>query len=113
MRRSIGLDVVDRFVDALHDPHRADQIEKLSSEIIGRSIGATLVDVSAFLAETAITVRELIGLQPGDIIQTTKPVNESLIVRVEGRNKFRASVGRHKKNRAVKITGSATDEERL
>ena len=91
---------------------RRSMAEDRTGDIAHRLSGAQ-VELQAYLAETRITVRDLLGLQPGDVIQTTKPVNEGLIVRVEGRNKFRACVGRHKENRAVRITGSATEEDRL
>ncbi len=83
------------------------------AQIIGRNIGATRVSLGAFLAETTITVRELLGLQPGDIIQTAKPVGGDMVVQVRGENMFAGKIGRHKDNRAVKITRRAEVEEPL
>jgi len=83
------------------------------SEDIARGIGVTKVGLTAYLAETTITVRELLTLQPGDIVQTQKPVNSDLILQVEGCNKFAGELGRHKDNRAMKITRLAEVEERL
>ena len=51
---------------------RRSAAEDRTEEITGRLAGAEL-EVQAYLAETTITVRDLLGLQPGDIIQTTKP----------------------------------------
>ena len=83
------------------------------SEALGRGIGATDVDITVFLAETEITMRELHTLQPGDIIQTTKPANAELIMQVRGKNKFAGRMGRHKDNLAIKITRRAEVEESL
>lgn len=83
------------------------------TEIIARGLGTTLVDVVGYLGETTITVRELLTLQPGDIIQTSKPVNGELILQVEGENKFAGRLGRHKENVAIKITRRAEVEEAL
>jgi flagellar motor switch protein FliM len=83
------------------------------TENIARALGATFVTVVAYLAETTITVGELLTLQPGDIIQTTKPMQSEIIVRVEGENKFAGKIGRHKENLAVKVTRPAEVEERL
>lgn len=91
---------------------RRSTAENRAGEIAHRLNGAE-VELQAYLAETTITVRDLLGLQPGDIIQTAKPATEDAIVQVEGRNKFRADLGRHKQNRAVKLTGPASDDDKL
>jgi len=83
------------------------------AEDIGRGLGATDVTAVAYLAETSITLNELLTLQPGDIIQTTKPVNSEIILRVEGENKFAGRIGRHKDNLAARITRQAEVEEPL
>ena len=91
---------------------RRAAVEDKSGEI-ARALGATYVDVVAYLAETAITVGELLSLQPGDIVQTTKPFNGEIILQVKGENKFAGKIGRHKDNLAVKITRRAEMEEPL
>jgi len=83
------------------------------SDAIARGLGATHVDVAGFLAETTMTVRELLTLQTGDIIQTTKPTTGPIILQVGGENKFAGSLGRHKDNVAIKITRRAEVEESL
>ena len=83
------------------------------TEEIARGIGATEVDVAAYLAQTTITVREFLGLQVGDIIQTTKPSAGEIILQVEGENKFAGRLGRHNENLAVKITRRAEVEESI
>lgn len=82
-------------------------------EAIGRGLGATHVEVSAFMAETSITLEELIGLQPGDIIQTMKPREGQMILRVRDQNIFAGILGRNKKSRAIKIIRRAEVEEPL
>ena len=83
------------------------------SKELGQSINATSVNVVAYLAETTITMSELMTLQPGDIIQTTKPADGDIILQVEGENKYAAKLGRHKDNLAAKITRRAEVEENL
>ncbi len=83
------------------------------TEEIARGIAATGVDVAAYLAQTTITVREFLGLQVGDIIQTTKPTAGEIILQVEGENKFAGRIGRHNENLAVKITRRAEVEESI
>jgi len=83
------------------------------SEDIARGLAVTSVNLVAFLAGTTMTVRDLLTLQAGDILQTRKPVDSEVVVQVEGQNKFAGRIGRHKENRAVKITRSAEVEEPL
>ncbi len=80
---------------------------------IADMLDGAAVEVQAYLAETVITIRELMNLQPGDILQTTKPSTDPATIQIEGRNKFHALLGRHKENRAVKITGAAPEEDKL
>ena len=83
------------------------------SEEITRGIGVTEVDVIAYLAETTMTVKDLVSLRPGDIIQTGKPVGSDMILRVKKQNKFAGKLGRHKTNLAIKIVRRAEVEEPL
>jgi len=83
------------------------------SQDIARGLAATYVDISAHLAETSITVDELIDLQPGDIIQTQKPVGAEMILQVKGENQFAGLLGRHRNNLAIRITRRAEVEESL
>jgi len=83
------------------------------SEDIAQSLCATEVNVVAYLAETLMTVGDLVGLQVGDILQTTKPVSQEIILQVEGQNKFAGRLGCNKDRVAVKVTRLAEVEEPL
>jgi flagellar motor switch protein FliM len=83
------------------------------SETIAQSLSATEVSVVAFLAETSMTLGDLLNLQAGDILQTAKPVSTEMILQVEGRNKFAGHLGRHKDHVAMKVTRLAEVEELL
>lgn len=80
-------------------------------EEIARSVGATYVDVTAQLAETDMTMQELLGLQVGDIVQTSKPVGGDIVLQVEGESKYVGKLGMHKGSYAVKIERQAEVEE--
>jgi flagellar motor switch protein FliM len=80
---------------------------------VARAISATHVDVIAYLTETTMTLGELLTLQAGDIIQTAKPVDSQLILRVRDENKFAGRLGRHKDHLAIRITRFAEVEEPL
>ncbi len=78
-----------------------------ASQITDRISGAG-VEMRAFLAETNITVADLAGLAPGDIIATDHPANSEMILQVEGRNKFACRLGQHKGHKALKISRDLT-----
>ncbi|MCG3180755.1 MAG: Flagellar motor switch protein FliM [Phycisphaerae bacterium] len=71
------------------------------------------VQMRAFLAQTVITVGDLIGLEPGDVIKTAKDAGGEIIVQVEGVNKFAGRMGQFRGRRAVKITRKAGPDESL
>lgn len=68
-----------------------------------RSIAGARVVLDAVLATTTMTVSELRGLEPGDIIVTTRKASEPAIVRVEGRPKFLGRLCQRKGRRVVQI----------
>jgi flagellar motor switch protein FliM len=85
-----------------------DQLQRIS-----RNLQQSAVRLRAFLAETVISVHELMELRPGDILKTGKPAKGDLILQVEGKHKFAGRLGQLKGSRALKITRPAKPEERL
>jgi flagellar motor switch protein FliM len=77
-----------------------------SRALIGRRIDRSLVDVVVTVAETQITTSDLIGLRVGDIITTDKDTRTPLDVAVQGVNKFLASAGALKGNKAIQVETS-------
>lgn len=82
-------------------------------EQITTALRSAAVGLRVFLAETTITVNELIRLKPGDIIQTAKPSNSDLILQAEDRNKFAGRLYQYKGARALRITRLAEPDESL
>ena len=70
---------------------------------VGKQIDRAKVDLIVTLAETRITTADLIGLRVGDIIATDKDIRAPLDVAVQGENKFLASTGALKGNKAIRI----------
>jgi flagellar motor switch protein FliM len=87
---------------------RKDPIEDSRRKLTGNVQGA-LVDVRALLARTTITMRELMSLKIGDVITTDKLQTEDVLIQVEGRGKFMASLGKLRGKRAVRITRQTTE----
>lgn len=76
-----------------------DQIRKLTS-----SLNTAPVEMRAFLAQTSMSVNDLLSLQPGDLITTSKDHHSDVLIQVEGRNKFVGKIGQIKGKRAIQIT---------
>ncbi|GMV97673.1 MAG: flagellar motor switch protein FliM [Phycisphaerae bacterium] len=82
-------------------------------EQIASALRTAAIGLRAYLAETTITVNELIRLKPGDIIQTAKPCTAELILQAENRNKFAGRLYQYKGARALRITRLAEPDESL
>jgi flagellar motor switch protein FliM len=78
-----------------HDDH----VRKLTSNVSNAP-----VEVRGFLAQTTISVNDLLSLQPGDIITTDKLRTHDVLIQVEGKHKFLGQVGQLRGNRAIRIT---------
>jgi flagellar motor switch protein FliM len=105
--------VVNKIVSQGWLAYQRHSATEARSEELARCIGATNVTLTAYLATTTITMHDLLTLQTGDILQTTKPRTGEHLLQVEGENKFAGVLGRHKDNLAIKITRRAEVEEPL
>lgn len=84
------------------------------SNRISTHLSRATLEVSGVLAETTITVDDLVNLSVGDLIVTEQASTKPATVSVEGECKYKAQIGTHKGARALKITDrieSPRDEE--
>ncbi len=70
---------------------------------IAQRLHGSLVQMAVQLAHTQISTNDLVGLRVGDIITTEKDVRAPLLVRIEGVDKFAASLGAFKGRKAIRI----------
>jgi flagellar motor switch protein FliM len=82
----------------------ADARRESNVEPISRSLAEAELDVVADLAVTQITVRELLELEPGDLLKTDAGADSEAIVYVEGIPKFKGKPGRNRRNKAILVT---------
>ncbi len=71
------------------------------------------LDAHVFLAETTITMDDLLHLQPGDIIRTAKPAGAELTLQVKDRSKFAGRIYQNKGMRVFRVTRPIAGEEPL
>jgi flagellar motor switch protein FliM len=80
---------------------------------IGGTLARAAVTVTGLLAETTITIKELLTLRPGDVIVTEKPATQPVVVSVEDEKKYLAHVGQLRGNRALRIARDIRREDRV
>jgi flagellar motor switch protein FliM len=68
---------------------------------------------TAILAETTITLGDLLNMAPGDLIVTDKPASAAAVLTIEGRKKFLANLGQFKGKRALKVSRAITPKDRV
>lgn len=70
---------------------------------IERNLDQAGLSVTAVLAETTITLRDLVEMQPGDVIVTEQNNRVPATIMVAGEPKYQAQVGQHRGKRAVRV----------
>jgi flagellar motor switch protein FliM len=83
----------------------ADTEERLAearSTVLSELQEAT-VDVSGILGSTTMTMREILDLQPGDVIRLDQSVGSQVVITVNGHNRFYGSPGVRKNKMALRI----------
>ena len=84
-----------------------------SSPAISDGLQSAVLEMKAYLAETSITVGDLLSLKEGDILRTDKRTKEEALLTIRGKPKFRARLGKHRGNMALMITREADPKERI
>ncbi len=80
-----------------------NQRSKKIEEIITGTLERAALEVRGLLAETTITLEDMLQLSVGDLIMTDKSALKPAVMLVEGEKKFLAAVGQYKGRRAVKV----------
>jgi flagellar motor switch protein FliM len=76
-----------------------DHVRKLS-----HNVQSAAVEVRAFLAQTMITLDDLLSLSVGDVITTSHECKADVVLQVEGQHKFYGQIGKLRGNRSVRVT---------
>lgn len=78
--------------------------------LVVNQLQRTRVPISVTLGAARLTFRDLLQLQPGDVIPLDRGVDEDLAVNVNGRPKFWCRPGLKGKRLAVSVTGSTEED---
>lgn len=80
---------------------------------IARQLGDATLQVTGLLANTTITLRDLMNLAVGDLILTDKPADSPVVLCVEDERTMLAELGTHKDARALKVVRPITHADRV
>ncbi|WNQ13742.1 flagellar motor switch protein FliM [Paenibacillus aurantius] len=80
------------------------------SEALHARVNMAKLPIIAELGESHLSVREFLGLAPGDVISLNKPVEEGLHIKVGDKIKYMGSPGTLKGKVAIQITDIVTEE---
>jgi flagellar motor switch protein FliM len=78
---------------------------------LARNVERAPVEVKVELGKTVVSLRDLIALQPGDLVLFDKPVGEPLAVCVNEREKFKVFPGINRDRLAVRVSQIVENEE--
>jgi flagellar motor switch protein FliM len=80
---------------------------------LANRIAGSSVNMTAYLAETTMTLSDLMKLKPGDVLQTDKAATGELLLVINGQAKFRAKPGVYRGHKAAELTRLALPQERI
>lgn len=117
MNLCIPYNVIEPVMDELSaQSWFAPSKESKTAEIAKRltsNLSRAPVKLSAVLAETTITLRDLSRMEVGDLIVTDKPSTAPAVLSVEGEPKYLGHVGKFKGSRALRIDRAVQSGDRI
>jgi len=88
-----------------------NQRSKQVEQTLQKGLSRAPVEVAGVLAETTITLEDLLHLSPGDLVVTEKPAARPVVLTVEGERKYLAQLGQFKGSRALKVVRPVTPDD--
>ncbi len=79
---------------------------------LARNVEKSEVDVEVELGKTTVSLRDLVALQPGDVILFDKPASAPLLARINEREKFHVYPGVNKDRLAVQVADAIINEDK-
>jgi flagellar motor switch protein FliM len=104
--------VVTKLSNQTWAAYKRNRGDQLRHQVAGHLDSAKLT-VSAVLADTTMTLKELVNLQEGDVILTEKQASAPLTLAVGEKRKYIGYLGQFKGNRAFKVARPLTLKDRV
>ena len=84
---------------------------KNSALNIKKQMEKTVLPISVELGQTSITVADLLKLEVGDLIMSTRRISEDVEISISGQKKLTGKIGNVEGKKAVKVTGKIRNED--
>lgn len=117
MNLCIPYNVIEPVVEDLSSQNWFAASQNQKSDAAAAQITGTLtrapLEVTGVLAETTISLSDLMSMTPGDVITTEKLAATPIVLAVEGEKKFLATVGQYRGNRALRVVRAVGPDDRV
>jgi flagellar motor switch protein FliM len=67
-------------------------------------LGGAKVNVEANLGESELTLRDVLELSSGDIIRLNTPADDTVILSIDGKDRFKGEIGLRRFRKSIKVT---------
>lgn len=94
LRLTIPFAAIEPLMDRFTKDRNAMVEQGAMRDVLARNIRVVPIQVAAELGEARIRLRQMLALQPGDVIPLQTRVGEPAVVPIQGRPKFTAHIGR-------------------
>ncbi len=74
-------------------------------------VGGARVNVSAYLGEAELTLRELLSLKEGDILRLDRPADDTAVINADGKDRFIGKIGLRRFRKSLEVTELIVDEK--
>ena len=105
--------VMDKLSNQTWAAYKRNRRDQHLRQRVATHLESAKLSVNAVLAQSSITLSELMNLQPGDIITTEKPASSPLTLTVEGKRKFIGNLGQFRGKRAFKVQRPINAKDRV
>lgn len=116
MNLCIPYNVIEPVMESLSSQSWFSNVKNQHSKEVVSALTSVLarapMQVTARLATTTITLKELLTLSVGDVIMTEKPAAAPVQLCVEDEPKYLAQIGQYKGNRALRVLRAMTPTDR-
>jgi flagellar motor switch protein FliM len=82
-----------------------------AADNIKKQMEKTFLPVSVELGQSTITVSDLLKLEVGDLLMSTRRINEDIEISISGQKKLTGKIGNVEGKKAVKVTGKIKNED--
>ncbi len=67
-------------------------------------LGGAKVNVEANLGESELTLRDILELEAGDVIRLNTPADDTVVLSIDGKERFKGEIGLRRFRKSVKVT---------